>query len=219
LDPSAAHTYGPDSLWNYEVGEKARLLDGRITINSDLFYIRWHDIQQVIPQNCSFILEQNAGNARTYGPELELQAKLTDSLTAGLSGTYTNAEVDQPKLGLFVAQPLLNIPKYTAALTLDYRRALPGDLTLSAHLSESLVGPQWDTSYAVRHLSSYALTDGRVALSRGQWTAALFVNNATNRMAIQTINNTFFSLNIPSLTRATVNQPRTVGVKIAWQLH
>jgi len=219
LDPSAAHTYGPDSLWNYEVGEKARLMDGRITINSDLYYIRWHDIQQVIPQTCSFILEQNAGNARTYGPELELQAKLTDGLTASLSATYTNAEIDQPKLGLSVAQPLLNIPKYTTSLTLDYRHALRDELTLSAYVAESLVGPQWDTSYSQRQLSSYALTDARLALSRGQWTAALFVNNATNRMAIQTINNTFFSLNIPSLTRATVIQPRTIGVKIAWQLH
>jgi len=219
LDPSGAHTYGPDSLWNYEVGEKARLMDGRVTVNGDVYYIRWHDIQQVIPQTCSFILEQNAGNAQTYGSELELQAKLNDGLTASVSGTYTKAEIDQPRLGLSVGQPLLNIPNYTAALALDYQRPLTADLTLSAHLSESLVGPQWDTSYSQQQLSSYPLTDARIALSRGQWTATLFVNNATNRQVIQTINNTFFSLNIPSLTRATVNQPRTIGVKIAWQLH
>jgi len=219
LTPAAAQSYGPDSLWNYEVGEKARLMDGRITVNSDVYYIRWRDIQQVIPQTCGYILEQNSGSARSYGPELEVQAKLTDRFTTSFSGTYTKAEIDQPKFGLPPGQPLLNIPKYTASVALDYRQPLPADMTLNARVSESVVGPEWDISYFQTQLPSYALTDGRIALSRGQWTATLFVNNATNRMAIQTINNTFFSLNIPSLTRATANQPRTVGVKIGWQLH
>jgi outer membrane receptor protein involved in Fe transport len=163
LTPAAAQSYGPDSLWNYELGEKARLMDG-------------------------------------------------------LSGTYTNAVISTGKYGITDGQPLLNIPKYTASLSLDYRKSLPADMTLTGHLSESVVGPEWDISYEQAQLPSYALMDARVALNRRQWTATLFVDNATNRLAIQTINNTFFSLNIPSLTRATMNQPRTIGVKIGWQL-
>ncbi len=218
LNPTTAQSYGPDSLWNYELGEKARLMEGRITVNSDIYYIRWHDIQQVIPQTCSYILVQNAGNARTFGPELEVKTRLTDRLTASFSGTYTNAVIDEPKFGIPAGQPLLNIPKYTASVSLDYLQPLPADMTLTGYLSESVVGPEWDISYAQAQLPSYALMDARVAVNRGQWTATFFVNNATNRMAVLTINNTFFSLNIPSLTRATVTQPRTVGLQILWHL-
>jgi len=49
---------------------------------------------------------------------------------------------------------------------------------------------------------------------RGQWAATLFVDNLTNKLAIETINNAVFTGNIPDLTRGTVNQPRTIGVKL-----
>src|SRR5580700_494261 len=72
--------FGPDSAWNYEVGEKARLLDNRLTINSDFYYIRWLDVQQVITLPCGYQYYNNAGNGRSFGPELEINAKLAEPL-------------------------------------------------------------------------------------------------------------------------------------------
>jgi len=111
----------------------------------------------------------------------------------------------------------LNIPKYTVSAALDYQRPVFGDMTLTGHIVESIIGPEWDVAYFYEQLPSYALTNLRVGLARDRWMAFLFVDNATNKMAIQTINNTFFSFNSPDLTRATINQPRTVGVKLQWR--
>jgi iron complex outermembrane recepter protein len=212
--------YGPDSLWNYELGEKVRLMEGRVSVHSDIFYIRWSDIQQVVTLNCPFLLEANSGNARSYGAELEIEARIATGLTVNVNGGYTNATLNDPaSFAGASGQPLLNIPKYTAGASLVYEHPVVNDASLTARVSETVVGPQWDVAYAEAQLPSYALTGLRVGLSRGQWAATLFVDNLTNKIAVQTINNTFFSGNIPDLTRATVNQPRTIGLKLDYHLH
>ena len=78
--------FGPDSAWNYEVGEKAKLLDNRLTINGDVYYIRWLGVQQVITLPCGYQYYNNAGDGRAFGPELEINAKLTDAWTLSVSG-------------------------------------------------------------------------------------------------------------------------------------
>ena len=214
-------SYNPDSLWNYEIGEKARLWDGRVAVHSDVYYIRWSGIQQVIPLSCGYLLETNAGNARSYGPELEVDARVAPGVTVSVNGAYTNATINQPVAfsGIPPGQPLLNIPKYTADASVEYGRAVWGGVALTARASEAVIGPQYDIAYAQEQLASYALTDLRVGLSKDRWTVTLFANNVTNRQAIMTINNTFFTENMPALTRATVNQPRTIGVTLDYRLH
>jgi outer membrane receptor protein involved in Fe transport len=214
-------SFAPDSLWNYELGEKARILNGKVSIHSDVYYIRWSDIQQQIPLDCGYLLVANAGDARSYGADLEVQARVTPGTTLNINGAYTNAAIDRPASfsGVTPGQPLYNIPKYSAGVSLDYQHPFHSDLSFIGRISETVVGPQWDIAYAPQQLASYALTDARFGLSVRQWSATLFVQNATNKMAIQTINNTFFVENMPALTRATVNQPRTIGLKFDWRLH
>ena len=43
----APPTYGPDSLWNYELGFKSTLAGGRMTLNGALYYLDWSDIISV----------------------------------------------------------------------------------------------------------------------------------------------------------------------------
>jgi iron complex outermembrane receptor protein len=88
-----SESYGPDSIWNYEIGEKLRLFDRRLTINSDFFYIKWSGVQQQISQACGFGLNANAGDARSYGPELEVSAQLTDEWFFSAAGTYTSSKL------------------------------------------------------------------------------------------------------------------------------
>ena len=64
------------------------------------------------------------------------------------------------------------------------------------------------------HLPPYAISAARVTLAHGAWSAQLFVDNLTNKVALMTANNTQFQFNIPQLTRYTVNQPRTIGTQI-----
>jgi len=171
-------SYGPDSLWNFELGEKARLMDGRVSVRSDVFYIRWSDIQQVVALNCPFLLQANSGNARSYGAELEIEAKIATGLTVNVNGGYTNATLNDPAPFAGVpGQPLLNTPKYTAGASLVYEHRIANEATFATRVSETVIGSQWDVAYAQAQLPSYALTGLRFGWSQGQWGATLFVDN------------------------------------------
>lgn len=208
--------YGPDSIWSYELGEKARFDDRRITVNADVFYVKWHDIQQVIPLSCGYPYNTNAGDAKSYGPELEITTKLTDELTLDFSGAYTQAFIDSPNANLPIAPGarILSVPKYTGSLSLHYEVMLPGDLKGTAHVTTSYVGPVADVAYYEETLSPYDLTDVRFGVGKTNWTAYLFGTNVGNKHAGLTINNTTFAWQQPTITRFSTNQPRTIGLEL-----
>ncbi|HUA90604.1 MAG TPA: TonB-dependent receptor, partial [Steroidobacteraceae bacterium] len=144
-------TYGPDNTWNYEIGEKARLLDNRLVVNSDVYYIRWEQVQQIVNQPCGYPLTENAGTAESYGPEIELTALLTPQWTLSFSGTYTHATITAVNGAISVADPtlapglpILNIPKYTETTSLTYTAPAFAGVDFSARLSNSYVGEMTD---------------------------------------------------------------------------
>ena len=93
---NGALQFGPDAAWNYEVGEKAKLFGNWLTINSDIYYIKWTGVQQVITLPCGYQYYNNAGDGRSFGPELEVNAKLSNEWTASLSGAWTDAKITHP---------------------------------------------------------------------------------------------------------------------------
>ncbi len=88
--------YRPDTLWTYELGGKNTLFDGRVQVDSSIYEIKWHNIQQNIEYtNCSFSFVGNLGSATGYGADLETRFKITNDLLAGFNAGYTNIEYDQ----------------------------------------------------------------------------------------------------------------------------
>jgi iron complex outermembrane recepter protein len=229
--------FGPDSAWNYEIGEKAKLFDNWLTINSDLYYIKWTGVQQVITLPCGYQYYNNAGDGRSFGPELEVNAKLTSELTASLSAAYTDAKITNPNAaytsflthivtfpdgvtppcptsGGGCTAPIMNVVKDTASLSLTYATTVMSDYKLNVRIADSFVGPSYDVAYYFGYkLPSYDLANARVGLAHGDWSADLFVDNLTNKVALMTANNTSFQFNIPQVVRYTTNQPRTVGIQ------
>jgi iron complex outermembrane receptor protein len=235
--------FGPDSAWNYEIGEKAKLFDNWLTINSDIYYIKWTGVQQVITLPCGYQYYNNAGDGRSFGPELEINAKLTNELTASLSAAYTDAKITHPNAsytaflsstatahfpdgatapcpttGGGCTAPIMNVVKDTASLSLAYVTTVMSDYKLTARVADSFIGPSYDVAYYFGYkLPSYNLANARVGLGRDSWSADLFVDNLTNKVALMTANNTSFQFNIPQVVRYTTNQPRTVGVQVNYK--
>jgi iron complex outermembrane receptor protein len=217
--------YAPDSIWSLEVGEKARFADRRFTVNADLFYVKWHNIQQLIVLSCGYPYNTNVGDAKTYGPELEMAAKVTDAITVDLSGAYTQAYISAPRNILGLSEPvgtpglpifsgarITSIPKYTGNVAVNYESMLAQDYKLTFRVSESYVGPVEDTAYYREILGSYGLMDFRMGVGKEAWTASLFGTNLTNKHAGLTIDNTVFAWQQPTITRVSTNQPRTIGI-------
>jgi iron complex outermembrane recepter protein len=209
--------YAPDDIWSIEVGEKAKFDDRRFTVNADVFYVKWHNIQQLIVLSCGYPYNTNVGDAKTYGPELEMSAKLTDSVTVDFDAAYTQAYISAPKdvagLPLSPGTRINNIPKYTGNLALNYETNFAVDYRLTARIAESYVGPVEDVAYYRETLGPYGLMDFRLGVSKNAWVASVFGTNLTNKHAALTIDNTVFAWQQPTLTRVSTNQPRTIGVQ------
>lgn len=233
-------TFGPDSAWNYEVGEKAKFLDNRLTINADVYYIKWKDVQQVFTLPCGYQYYNNAGDARAFGPEIEINAKLADDWTLSLSGAYTDSKLTSPNVGFatylnsiaspptgsgFVCTagakcevPILNVAKDTASATLTYSHAVLTDYQLTASVSDAFTGSSTDVAYYFGYtLPSYSIANARVNLAHDKWSVQLFVDNLGNKVALTTANNTSFQFNMPQLVRYSTNQPRTFGTQVNYK--
>jgi outer membrane receptor protein involved in Fe transport len=228
--------YKPDSIWDYEIGEKAKLFDNRLTINSDFYYIEWSHVQETVAAQCGYTFEANAGNGRSFGPELEINARLSPSWSVTANASYTDAKINHPTQAFIssvlanpvpggipgcasltncVSIPILNVPKDGASFALIYTTKLMNNYELTARLSEAYVGPSFDQAYQFGiRLPSYSLTNARVTLAGDRWTTSLFVDNLTNKVAELSANNTQFQVNVPQLTRISTNQPRTFGTEI-----
>ncbi len=219
-----SETYLPDSSWDYELGEKARMFDNRISVNADVYYITWSNIQQLINQPCGYPLTTNAGSAQSYGPELELSTKLTSELTLTLSAAYTHATLTSVNPIVSAAAPslvpgaaILNIPRYTESTSLVYKRPLNDAYDFFARITNSFIGPSVDTSYEREDLQAYDLIGIRSGVEGDHWSGTFFIDNLTNKHAQLSINTTSFGWVTPSLTRVATNLPLTVGLNLAYK--
>jgi iron complex outermembrane receptor protein len=89
---NAPAAYNSDSLWSYEIGSKNGLLGNRLQINSSLYWINWRDIQQnVYLGECGLSYTANLGQAHSYGGDIAVAARATESLTLNLSAAFTHA--------------------------------------------------------------------------------------------------------------------------------
>ena len=219
---SSQPNFSPDSVLSYEIGEKAKFADRRITVNADIYYIKWTHIQQVLSLTCGYPYNTNAGNAKSYGPELEVSAQVVPGLTLDLSGTYNTAEINDPSpnavaAGITPGTRVLSVPLYTAVAGLNYQTAITDALNGLFSVSSSLVGPTRDQAASPQILPRYNLVDMRAGVSSGPWAAYVFGTNLTNKVAELTINNTVFAWQTYAITRVSTNQPRTIGLDFQYK--
>jgi len=125
---NAPLTYAQDSLWSYEVGSKSRFLDNRLSVNADLFYLNWKDLQQYVSlPDCGYEYNTNVGNATSAGAEIEVKFKPVPQLLLGVASGYTRAVLSDSDgylkdgiAGAVEGAPIEGVPKFNAQLTAKY---------------------------------------------------------------------------------------------------
>lgn len=113
-NPIVYTPYGPEELFAYELGAKTSFLDNRIRVNAAAFYYDWKDFQATITSidpvtNLPVQLLTNAGDARVIGFEGDVQVRISDYVTAGFSGAYSDGEIVSGQLD---GARLANNPKF-----------------------------------------------------------------------------------------------------------
>jgi iron complex outermembrane receptor protein len=93
-------TYGPDYLWNYEIGAKTQLFDRRLTLNASAYYIDWKNILlQQQTSGAGDVYVGNAGNATIKGVELEVVARPVQAVELGTSLSYHDGKLNSVQKG------------------------------------------------------------------------------------------------------------------------
>ena len=201
-----------DSLWSYEAGTKLALFGNRVSIDAAGYYIDWHNVQQQIALvTCGYDFTANAGNARSYGGEAEIRAKVTPELELTASGSGTAATLTSVSggSGASVGQSLIGVPDWTFSFGGNYTRPLEGDDAWFLRADYSITGPSHgafnlrDPDYS---RPSYGLVNASFGLIwKGvQW--QLYGKNlADSKMVIQ-------HPNLLSVSQGYVPRPLTVGL-------
>jgi iron complex outermembrane recepter protein len=92
--------FGPDTVWNTEVGGKFNLLGDMLTLNLSGYTIDWQDIQATISAGtCPQSFVVNGGKARSQGFDLQAIVKPSDALTFSVAAGYTDAYYVDPVRG------------------------------------------------------------------------------------------------------------------------
>jgi outer membrane receptor protein involved in Fe transport len=213
---SAPGQYDPDTVWSYEIGEKGRFLDQRITFNSDVFYIRWSDVQQPVALACGLGFTANGSAANIRGAEAELQAEIVTGLTFSQGVGYAHSAFAQgfAASGIVAGQSLFDAPELTINSSLSYARPV-GDVTLVGLLRNSYAGSSEDLSYQVNRLPGRDRLDLRAGVETRKWSAFLFVDNVLNRHNILE-NIDLLTFTGPSYNRVATDRPLTAGIDISF---
>jgi iron complex outermembrane receptor protein len=128
-------SFNPETDVNLETGYKADLLNHRLKINADVFYLYRHDAQiktsfQSDPTNPDHFVYYtgNAASGHNYGLESDVEWRATDRVTLGadigLLQTYFEDFVQQGTAGattVSVSRELANAPHWQAAVNATYR--------------------------------------------------------------------------------------------------
>jgi len=210
--------YKPDDLWSYEIGEKAQLFENRLTVDGAIYYENWTGIQQEVAQACGNTYTANAGTAEVRGGELEVTTRVTPELTFVTGAGYTNAKITQtvPGSSFVVGEKVQQVPTWTDTTSLTWRRPITADYDLIARAVNEYVGPMTDVSYTVNNLPGRDLVNLRAGVSHENLTVFLFADNVTDRRYILD-NTNAISFNVATFNRVATNQPRTIGVDLAYR--
>lgn len=217
----APTSYGPDQLWSYEAGTKNILFDKTLSINADLYYITWKNIQQTITiPICGGALNANVGDAEAVGGELEVRYKppfvhgLTLSANAGGEHAYITSSANT--VTAQVGQDVLYTPQETANVTANYAWTLTPTTGAFVLADYEYTGKSFGSFIVSTPAApnpsyidpSYSIVNLNVGVTMGAFEVSLFAKNLLNNDTI---------LQAPTINGLTLGytvRPRTLGVSL-----
>jgi outer membrane receptor protein involved in Fe transport len=215
--PIAPPTFKSDSLWSYEGGYKAELLDRRLSVDAAVYTISWKDLQQASAVNGVGVIV-NAGKAKIDGAEVALHFRATPQWTLDAGYAYTDGKLteDAPGLGKSGAR-LPNSAKDAASAGATYafeaggyKFQAGGDVRFVGDRNAGFEGSGTLPNYK---LPQYTLVDLRLVGDFRSLQVALFARNVFDKRAQLGAGTNFVPLG--GYVQVTPAQPRTVGLSVS----
>jgi iron complex outermembrane receptor protein len=218
--------FAPEDVTTYETGLKTQLLDQRLRANLAAFYNDYQDLQ-VSFYDPAYVGSRrgNAGKARTYGVELETEARPTERLSAQFNVGWLYAVYDDYKgaggAGVNAdGNRLLNSPRWSLAggITYDPPIDIPGSLRLglNAQWQSGIVTSATPAAGGQNNIPSQGFLNGVATWTTPdpRWAVSVSVRNILNSQkpvsSTYTPSTAVYYLNFPD--------PRTVLVTLKYAL-
>lgn len=200
--------FDSDQLWNYEVGSKNSWQDGRVVVNSAVFFIEWDDIQ--VPGVIDGVQQRwitNAGKAESKGAEVEFVLRPLQGLSFNGSVSYVDAELSEEAIGQPSGTKLPQVADWKYAIAAQYLFPIGRGYNARLRADYSYMDEQPQIlSPSSPTNPSYELVNLKAVLEAETWSAELFVDNVTDEYA---------SLGIDSGYLGNFrNRPRTAGLRL-----
>jgi outer membrane receptor protein involved in Fe transport len=216
LFPGAPSSFGPERLWNYELGAKTSWFDRRLVVDAAIYDIQWQNIIiNGATANPLFGYSVNGGSAHSRGAELEVTAIPVTGLTLSFSGDYDEARIDHVSTAGagVLATPGATLPfapkvKLYGAAEYDFPLMNTG-WSGRARIDVSYNGLNYSNvdDLPIEVNNAYTSVNLRAGISRNRLDLTVFADNVgdTRGELVALANGTGESV----LTR-----PRTIGVSI-----
>jgi len=219
-------SYKPDSVWSYEVGEKARFFDHRLTLNASAYYENWKN-PQLLAYPGDWAFNVNGNKATIEGADVDAKATLGGGFVLGAAAGYTHAKVEAgDHWEISPAYIMPDVPLFNGNLSLTYQKHLADGYVFTAELDNAYVDARYTLSFLYPYqstghyakLPSYDLSNLRFGIESSHgWGVSAFVNNLTNKHAAL---ENMFQETEPSAAfgRVMSNQPLTAGINFTYKM-
>ncbi len=187
LLPGLPVTYGPEYLWNYEVGLKGATADRRWRYDLSAYYIDWTD-QQVQQSLGIFSFITNLGATRIYGAEATVRYTVDPSLSFDVGLSYNHARYrdyfDGTAVPIFFgADPDRSgernflSPDLSASVAGRYVRPLSDRFDLTIAGDARYTGRRSLDSEGILIGDAFVLANASISVGDGQTRLTVFANN------------------------------------------
>lgn len=213
--PTIKPMFKSDSLWSYEAGYKAALLDRRLVIDAALYDIEWTDIQQTVTDGSIFGFFTNAGKARIRGAELALSwlPSAAWRFDGSLSLIDAKLRTDASGLGGHAGDRLPNTARVSASLAATRNLELFGrPAYLGANLRHTgarNAGFPGSTLALDYRLPAYTVLGLQAGIDYRRFQLSAYVRNLANSRGLAAV-----AVASATAGKAVVVEPRTIGVAV-----
>ena len=216
-------SFKPDRTTNYEIGIRTDLFDKKLTIDFDVFAIKWKDVQilSLVQTSTGPVgINGNAGKAVSKGIEWNFSWRPTTGLAFGFLGAYTNAKLsaDAPLLNAFSGDKLPFVPDISGTLDINYNWKTFGTYSAFVDGSWTYTGSRYtgfspSVTVVEPHvkLPTYNTFRLAVGVDNGKYSAQLYAENLSNERGITEYGNNGGS---NQTGQVAFIQPRTIGVQL-----
>lgn len=223
-DPQIPVTFAPSKSANYELGVKTELLQQRLSIDADVFYVDWSNVQltgvePVVMTTYTF----NGGKAKSEGVELEADFIPVEGLKLSATAAYTDAELTNSAGQGFPGVAGDSLPfssKYTASLSAEEHFSISGTVDGFVGATGAYVGKRYEGFPATLGqpqpaIPSYAYGDLRTGIVTHGYTITAFVKNVTDERGILESTQITGTTATSGLWHTVFMVPRTVGLSVS----